>query len=83
MKLPFTFEIIMCLTLNSAAEWAGSMFQVVVAGVAVAADVVVCVVVGIFGFAPFPRWMREETIRCNKYFRTEPSCTFIFRVLSG
>jgi hypothetical protein len=24
-------EIIMCLTLNSAAEWAGSMFQVVVA----------------------------------------------------
>ena len=28
---PFTLEIIMCLTLNSATEWAGSMFQVVVA----------------------------------------------------
>src|SRR5712692_4912106 len=27
---PFTLEIIMCLTLNSATEWAGSMFQVVV-----------------------------------------------------
>src|SRR5579864_2520615 len=27
---PFTFAIIMCLTLNSAMEWAGSMFQVVV-----------------------------------------------------
>src|SRR5207237_6923810 len=28
---PFTLEIIMCLTLNSATEWAGSMFHVVVA----------------------------------------------------
>src|SRR5579859_346470 len=27
---PFTFEIIMCLTLNSATEWTGSMFQVAV-----------------------------------------------------
>src|SRR5262249_60960777 len=27
---PFTLEIIMCLTLNSATEWAGSTFQVVV-----------------------------------------------------
>src|SRR5579863_979182 len=35
-NFPFTLEIIMCLTLNSAAEWAGSMFQVVTAaGVAV------------------------------------------------
>jgi hypothetical protein len=36
--VPFTFEIIMCLTLNSAEEWAGSSFQVVTvpgAGVAV------------------------------------------------
>jgi hypothetical protein len=32
---PFTLEIIMCLTLNSAAEWAGSMFHVVVVAVAV------------------------------------------------
>src|SRR5580692_5718348 len=29
-KCPFTFAIIMCLTLNSAAECDGSMFQVVV-----------------------------------------------------
>src|SRR5215472_17134006 len=29
VKRPFTLEIIMCLTLNSAAEWAGSSFQVV------------------------------------------------------
>ena len=36
LKLPFTLEIIMCLTLNSAVEWAGSSFQVVtVAGVVV------------------------------------------------
>ena len=31
LNLPLTLEIIMCLTLNSAAEWAGSMFQVEVA----------------------------------------------------
>src|SRR5208283_841194 len=41
-KLPFTFEIIMCLTLNSAAEWAGSMFQVVVTGAAVAVVMAEC-----------------------------------------
>src|SRR6266567_730169 len=29
VRLPFTLEIIMCLTLNSAAEWAGSSFQVI------------------------------------------------------
>ncbi len=28
-KWPFTLAIIMCLTLNSAMAWAGSMFQVV------------------------------------------------------
>src|SRR5690348_1855098 len=35
---PFTFEIIMCLTLNWALEWTGSMFQVVVftSGMAIA-----------------------------------------------
>ncbi len=37
LKLPFTFEIIMCFTLNSALECAGSSFQVMVdSGVAVA-----------------------------------------------
>src|SRR6185437_349344 len=30
LKLPFTFEIIMCFTLNSALECAGSSFQVMV-----------------------------------------------------
>src|SRR5271168_2365860 len=35
LKLPFTLEIIMCFTLNSACECAGSIFQVmVVAGLA-------------------------------------------------
>src|ERR1035437_10110456 len=29
VRSPFTFEIIMCFTLNSAAEWAGSRFQVI------------------------------------------------------
>ncbi len=37
----------MCLTLNSAAEWAGSIFQVVVAEVVVAGD---AVMVGICSF---------------------------------
>jgi hypothetical protein len=30
LKLPLTFEIIMCFTLNSACECAGSIFQVMV-----------------------------------------------------
>jgi hypothetical protein len=30
LKLPFTLEIIMCFTLNSACECAGSIFQVIV-----------------------------------------------------
>src|ERR1019366_11954 len=55
VNLPFTLEIIMCLTLNSAAEWAGSMFQVVVAAVMV--DLFLS-----------HGWMREDDIRCNKYF---------------
>ena len=60
LKLPFTLEIIMCLTLNSAWECAGSSFQVVVvAGV----EVVVAM-----GWLLSPSWMREEDIRCNKYF---------------
>ena len=29
VRLPLTLEIIMCFTLNSAAEWAGSRFQVI------------------------------------------------------
>ena len=46
----------MCLTLNSAAEWAGSMFQVevVVAG-------------GHGGLLLSLIWMQERDIRCNKY----------------
>src|SRR5438270_11916970 len=31
VNCPFRFEIIMCLTLNSATEWAGSRFQVLTA----------------------------------------------------
>src|SRR5579872_214138 len=35
-KCPFTLEIIMCLTLNSAVAWAGSMFQVLNSGFGIA-----------------------------------------------
>jgi hypothetical protein len=42
-------EIIMCFTLNSAAEWAGSMFQVVV--VVVEVVVVAGVDVGVMGYS--------------------------------
>src|SRR5438876_11839278 len=60
VRLPFTLEIIMCLTLNSAAEWAGSRFQVVVeAGVAV---------VVAMGWLLSFRWMPQQDIRCNNYF---------------
>ena len=41
LNWPFTFEIIMCRTLNSAWEWTGSMFQVVVATVTSGAVVVI------------------------------------------
>src|SRR5579862_3494444 len=57
-KLPLTLEIIMCLTLNSAPEWAGSRFQVVV-------DAAVAVV--IVELLPSSFWMREGYIRCNNY----------------
>ncbi len=52
---PFTFEIIMCFTLNSAAECAGSIFQVVVVAVMVY-------------FPPSQALMPGIDIRCNKYF---------------
>src|SRR5581483_2721128 len=39
---PFTLEIIMCLTLNSATEWTGSMFQVETATLVSAAALMVC-----------------------------------------
>src|SRR6266536_4783597 len=38
---PLTFEIIMCFALNSATEWTGSMFQVVVPVWGVAASVLI------------------------------------------
>src|SRR5262249_28555983 len=56
---PFTLEIIMCLTLNSACECAGSRFQVVVA----AGVEVVVAMVGSFQKS----WMRERDSCCNKY----------------
>src|SRR5215469_16139198 len=46
-KLPFTLEIIMCFTLNSAEEWAGSSFQVVTE-----AGAVVLVAIGKAPFNP-------------------------------
>jgi hypothetical protein len=49
----------MCLTLNSADEWAGSSFQVVME---------VAVVVVAMDWLLSPSWMRSEDIRCNKYF---------------
>ena len=45
LKRPFTLEIIMCFTLNSADEWAGSSFQVVTEA---GEEVVVAI-----GLAPF------------------------------
>jgi hypothetical protein len=43
LKLPLTFEIIMCFTLNSARECAGSIFQVIVeAGGTVLVDILSC-----------------------------------------
>jgi hypothetical protein len=59
-NLPFTFEIIMCFTLNSAEECAGSIFQVDTA------DVVAVAVMRVCSFSFF--WMRELDIRCNNYF---------------
>jgi hypothetical protein len=51
----------MCFTLNSAAEWAGSIFQVDTAEVVVAVAVIL---VCSFSFLS----MRQQDIRCNNYF---------------
>src|SRR5579872_6106681 len=57
---PFTLEIIMCFTLNSATEWAGSMFQVVV----------VCGVASALIRISFSDYLiRLHDICCNKYLR--------------
>src|SRR2546425_10475597 len=53
LNCPFTFVIIMCLTLNSAAECAGSRFQVVV---------LVCAAIAVL----IPDSMRRIDIRCNR-----------------
>ena len=54
----------MCMTLNSAAECAGSMFHVVVTGGDVA--------VGIVHLLPSFGWMQDRDIRCNKYLVRRP-----------
>src|SRR5579863_291019 len=65
-KDPFTLEIIMWRTLNSAEEWAGSSFQVVTeAGEKV-------VVVAIVWLLSQP-WMRPQCIRCNNYSTGVPA----------
>src|ERR1700675_722406 len=57
---PLTLLIIMCLTLNSAVEWTGSMFQVVV-GAAIAFAALISV-------TPFQLdLIRLNDIRCNKF----------------
>src|SRR5580704_4592724 len=58
-KRPFTLEIIMCFTLNSADECAGSSFQVITE----AGEVVVAM-----GWLLSQPWMRQDINRCNNYF---------------
>ena len=59
VNCPFTLEIIMCFTLNSATEWTGSMFQVVLA---------VCGIAGAFMVSSFlVDLMRYTDNRCNNY----------------
>jgi hypothetical protein len=52
-------EIIICFTLNSADEWAGSSFQVMTE----AGEVVVAM-----GWLLSQPWMRQDINRCNNYF---------------
>src|SRR5580698_9249826 len=61
---PFTFEIIMCLTLNSATECAGSMAQVLTAVcgvVAVVADMVLAPFAS-FGLDALPRYSFQQIV---------------------
>jgi hypothetical protein len=44
-NVPFTCEIIICLTSNSAAEWAGSIFHMLEAAIANAGEAVAIVAV--------------------------------------
>src|SRR5487761_736760 len=62
VNCPFTFEIIMCFTLNSAAEWTGSMFHVVVAAFGAASAFMSLLLSG-FTF----HLMRYTDNRCNRY----------------
>src|SRR5882762_7988873 len=75
---PFTLEIIMCLTLNSATEWTGSRFQVLVAafGAAVCGvgDVLMVTILSL-------AWMRYHDNRYNKY--SPASNLFCFKDLTG
>src|SRR5581483_1333511 len=69
-KAPFTLEIIMCLTLNSAEEWAGSMFQVETPASAEAE--VVAVVIVLVPFTPLDAAARYSL---QQLFFPD-SCTF-------
>src|SRR4029077_4711585 len=63
---PFTFEIIMCLTLNSATECAGSMAQVLTAVCCVVAGVAVVMVsapFASFGLDAMPRYSLQRIIQ--------------------
>src|SRR5260370_27047665 len=65
---PFTFEIIMCLTLNSATECAGSMAQVVTAfcgAVAVVAVDMVSAPFASFGLDALPRYSLQRIVQKN------------------
>src|SRR5258707_10977812 len=68
---PFTFEIIMCLTLNSATECAGSMAQVLTAVCGAVAVVAVDMVLAVdMALAPFAYSIDAESIDIDTFFWT-------------
>src|SRR5580704_1667636 len=62
---PFTFEIIMCLTLNSATECAGSMAQVVTAFCGAGAVDMVSAPCAAFGLDACPRYSLQRLVQKN------------------
>src|SRR5437763_7867132 len=62
---PFTFEIIMCLTLNSATEWAASRFQVLAAVCGIASVLIFSL---LFAYNPLDALSRSslQQISCLK-----------------